>query len=115
MTTSEITGYRNHYSESKLWAKIRNCAQKLGKETVRKILLLYYLMMDPSTPWKYKTMIAGALGYLILPVDLIPDAIPVVGFTDDVGALVMVLKTVSENINPEIEAKADAKIKQWFN
>ena len=40
-------------------------------------------------------MIYGALAYFVLPVDAVPDAIPVAGFTDDLGALAAALGTVS--------------------
>ena len=46
------------------------------------------------------------MGYFILPLDLVPDFIPVAGFADDAAALVAVIKTVFENITPEIKEKA---------
>ena len=54
------------------------------------------------------------IGYFILPVDLIPDALPVIGWTDDMAAVVWVLKTVWNNITPEIRAKARRQLARWF-
>ena len=55
-----------------------------------------------------------ALGYLILPLDLIPDTIPVIGFTDDLTALTTAYEIVKSSITPEIEARAKAKADELF-
>mgnify|MGYP003508487535 CR=1 FL=1 len=60
---------------------------------------------ESSTPLDTKALIIGALGYLILPVDLIPDFIPVAGYADDLEALLAVVKMCKEHITPEIERK----------
>lgn len=59
-------------------------------------------------------MIFSALGYFILPVDLVPDFIPVVGFTDDLAALIACCVKVSQIVTPEIRSKADVKMREWF-
>lgn len=56
----------------------------------------------------------GALGYLILPIDLIPDVVPVLGLTDDAAAITLAYDTVKASITPEIERKAKEKLAQWF-
>ena len=56
-----------------------------------------------------KGVVACLLGYFILPTDLIPDMIAVLGFTDDATALIWALKTVKKNITPEIEEQAKQK------
>ena len=78
------------------------------------VLLLYYVLMDENTPWEHKGIIIGALGYFILPVDLIPDFIPVAGYADDVAALTACIKTVMDNITPSIKKKAMQKLTDWF-
>jgi len=62
-----------------------------------------------------KLAIAGALGYLILPLDLIPDFIPVVGYADDFAAMAAAYRLVKESITPSIRAQASAKCNTWFN
>ena len=41
---------------------------------------------NPAMPTHYKALAVGAIGYIILPIDLIPDALPVVGWTDDLAS-----------------------------
>ena len=61
-----------------------------------------------------KTLIIGALGYFIFPLDLVPDFIPIAGFADDATALVAVIKMVFENITPAIKEKARNKSNEIF-
>ena len=49
----------------------------------------FELIMDNSTPPQVRISIMGALTYLIIPVDLIPDFIPATGFSDDLVALLL--------------------------
>ena len=62
-----------------------------------------------------KALIVGALGYMISPFDAVPDAIPIVGLTDDLAVLVYVLKKVWVNVEPEIKDKARARLSKWFD
>ena len=57
--------------------------------------------------------IYGALGYLILPIDLLPDFLPG-GYTDDVAGLAIAIFKIARNITPEVRAKAQAKVNEWF-
>ena len=100
---SELSNYEDDYSDSGFW----RTAKKLGKKVLKPALQLYYVLKEPSTPHDIKGMIIGALGYLILPVDLIPDFIPVAGYTDDFAAIMAVIKMCSEHITPEIERKVE--------
>ena len=61
------------------------------------------------------TKILGALGYLILPTDLIPDLLPAIGYTDDLAALMWALYSVAKNITPEVKIQARVKLGEWFN
>ncbi len=67
-----------------------------------------------NTSWEHKSIIIGALGYFILAIDLIPDFIPVAGFADDIAALTACIKTVMDNITPDIKRKAVQKLTDWF-
>lgn len=106
--------YTKYYSESGFWDKVSSVALKAGRKVIYHALALYYVMMDGNVYYKEKMLIVGALGYLILPVDLIPDFIPVAGFTDDLGAIMTVYNMVKNNITPEIEEKVEQKIDELF-
>jgi uncharacterized membrane protein YkvA (DUF1232 family) len=114
-TPKDVTQYQKHYSDKGLLEKIGSTFKKAGLKVIYYVLLLYYVLHDENTPMQHKMIIIGALGYFILPFDLIPDFIPVAGFTDDVGALVACLKTVSDNVTPDIKAKAVNKLHDWFD
>ena len=101
--------YDKHYSDATFWDKIKSFAAKAGYELIRNALLLYYAMQSPTMPAKDKAIIMAVLGYFILPTDLIPDLIAVLGFTDDAAALIWAIKTVKQNITPEIESQAKEK------
>ena len=60
-------------------------------------------------------MIIGALGYMISPLDVIPDAIPIAGLTDDLAVLLFVLKKVWTDVDPDIKQKAKDRLSKWFD
>lgn len=113
-TPQYIEQYQEHYSESGLFAKIGKVCKKAGIKVIYYVLLLYYVLINENTSLKDKAVIIGALGYFILPLDLVPDFIPVAGFADDIAALTACLHTVKANITPEIKKKARMKLYEWF-
>lgn len=106
--------YRKYYSDQQLAEKLKKVAGKTGRKVVHQVLLLYYVMKDKKTGIKTKIGIAAALGYFILPADAIFDLTPVIGFSDDVAILAITILRVAKNITPEIKAKAQRKMKEWF-
>lgn len=106
--------YEKHYSESSFWDKIKSVAVKAGYELINKALQLYYAMQSPSMPAKDKAIVIAVLGYFILPVDVVPDFIPALGFADDLAALAWALKTTSSNITPEVKEKAQQRCDELF-
>lgn len=109
-----LEGYKSHYSESKLMDKIRKFASSAGQKVVYAALLCFYVLKSDEVPLSEKAKIYGALGYFILPIDLIPDVIPVVGYSDDLTALLFALKSVKDNITPAIIRQAKDKLCVWF-
>ena len=109
-----IESYQSNYSESGLWKKVKSVAKKAGIKTIYMVLLLHYVLKSPDVPLEYKAKIYGALGYFILPIDLIPDFIPIVGYSDDVTALAFALHAVWKNVTPEMKQQAQRKLKEWF-
>mgnify|MGYP002672688209 FL=1 len=110
-----IEKYQGNYSESGFWNKVKNVAKKAGAKVIYVALILYYELTDPNVSPKEKAIIIGALGYFILPLDLIPDAIPVLGFTDDLAALVAAYSYVKGHLTPEVKLRARKKLGEWFD
>jgi uncharacterized membrane protein YkvA (DUF1232 family) len=66
-----------------------------------KIVAAYYCAMDPTTPFKVRATLLGALAYFILPFDLVPDVILGLGFTDDMAVLVTAFTLIRNHITQE--------------
>jgi uncharacterized membrane protein YkvA (DUF1232 family) len=98
------------YSHSSLWLTLKKAAARAGRKTLLTALILFYCLQDRDTPTWAKGVIIGALAYLILPVDLIPDIIPGAGYSDDWGALVAALATVAAYVKDVHKAKAAAQV-----
>lgn len=107
-------GYEQHYSAEKFWAKLKSAALVAGRDVVEKALLLYYALEKPDLPLWSKTTIYGALGYLISPIDAIPDFTPIIGYADDLGVLALALAAVAIHIDDGVRAKARKKAVEWF-
>ena len=114
--TADGAEYANpaNYSDDAFWAKVKRFAKKAGAKVIYFALLLYYALSSPKTPKWAKTVIISALAYFVCPIDLIPDTIPIVGFTDDLAALAAAYKAVKVCVTPEVVAKAKAKAHEWF-
>ncbi len=95
-----------------LWKTLKRVATSAGKKTLLSALTLFYCLQDKDTPTWAKGVIIGALGYLVLPTDMIPDILPGVGYGDDWGAIVAALGTVAAYIKDEHKNKAFAQIKR---
>lgn len=114
LTPEELTKYQKHFSENDFWLKLSTLAKKAGVKLTYYALTLYYTLTDPNTPTKYKAVIAGALGYMILPLDLVPDFLPFAGLADDWAALIAAVTYVTSAITPAIKARAREKAEEWF-
>ena len=113
-TPNEIEKYQENYSDSGLQRKMKSVARWAGAKVMYAALLLYYVLQSPTISKTDKGKIYGALGYFILPTDLVVDFLPVVGYSDDLAALMIALHAVATNITPEVKAQARAKLSKWF-
>jgi uncharacterized membrane protein YkvA (DUF1232 family) len=109
-----VEKYQRHYSEESFWAKLGKSAKRVGLAAVEQALRLFYVIKAPGAPKWAKGVAVGALGYLILPIDLIPDFIPVIGFTDDAAAIAAALVTLEVYVTQEIKDAAKRKLGEWF-
>ena len=83
----ETTVYVDKYSDEGLMSKVKRVGKKMGSKLLYNVYVLYYVLKSRDVPVKVKAEILGALGYVLVPLDLIPDFIPVAGFTDDLAAV----------------------------
>nr|WP_026293673.1 YkvA family protein [Saccharibacillus kuerlensis] len=109
-----IKGYGKEYSDKSFWDKIKRFGKKAGVKVVYAALLLFYTLKDADVPPWAKSVVIGALAYFISPIDLIPDFLPVVGYTDDFGTLLAAIAVVAKYIDDESRGKARAKLVAWF-
>jgi uncharacterized membrane protein YkvA (DUF1232 family) len=73
--------------------------------------VVWGIARDPRTPIGLKGMLLAALAYVALPIDLIPDAIPILGQADDLTVLLLVLDTFIQNAPPAVRAEHTARAK----
>ena len=104
----------NEYSEEGFWDSIARGFKHTGATVVRPALELYYSMTSPDTPVWAKSIAVGALGYLILPFDAVPDFIPGVGLGDDVVTMMAAITSLGRYVTPEVKNKAQQKAKETF-
>ncbi len=114
MELPDFMSYSNKFTNGEFMEKISKIAKRAGAKLVYVALILYYTLQSDKVAIKDKAIIIGALGYLISPLDVIPDAIPIVGLGDDLAVLLYVLNKIG-NVSEEIKDKAKAKLDKWFD
>lgn len=89
---------------NRFWSKVR---KTLGRVPfLDQAVAAYYAAFDPATPRHAKVVLLAALAYFIVPVDLIPDVLAGVGFTDDAAVLLMVVQSLAPHIKDHHVAEA---------
>ena len=102
--------YADSYSEEGFKSKMKRLGKKMGGKLLYNVYVLYYVLKSRDVPVRVKAEIIGALGYVLVPLDLIPDFIPVVGFTDDLAAITFAVHQAHAQITPGIQKKAEKKV-----
>jgi uncharacterized membrane protein YkvA (DUF1232 family) len=92
------------YVRRSFWAKAKRVAA--GLPFAEDLLAAYFCAFDRETPRHVQAALIGALAYFVLPFDIIPDMMPLLGFTDDAAVLATALRMVSTHIRPEHRAAA---------
>ena len=87
---------------------------KAGRTIAKPALEVLEMALDPYTPAQVRVSLMAALAYLIMPFDLFPDFMPLVGFSDDFVALTAVLGIWSKYMTPSIRARAETKLNKLF-
>ena len=115
MELPDFMSYANKFSPTDFVDKVARVAKRAGAKLVYAALILYYTLQSDKVSTTDKALIVGALGYMISPLDAVPDAIPIIGLTDDLTVLVFVLKKVWGNVEDEIKDKARQRLTKWFD
>ena len=104
-----------HEKINALIRRIQPWALKAGRRASRPILQYYYVLADEKTSTLDRALIYAAIAYTIMPMDLIPSAVyKMLGIVDDGVAVLYVYKKVKKNITPEISAKVESTLNDWF-
>jgi uncharacterized membrane protein YkvA (DUF1232 family) len=82
--------------------RIGQSARKLKRE----IIVIYFAARDPRTPWWIRFLALLIAGYVLSPIDLIPDFIPVLGYLDDVVLVPLAIKLLMRMLPPGVVADA---------
>jgi uncharacterized membrane protein YkvA (DUF1232 family) len=94
--------------KERFWQKLRGLAARLP--FAEDLIAAHYCAFDRQTPVHVKAALVGALAYFVLPADLIPDVLPVIGYTDDAAMLACAIKLVASHITPDHREAARQKL-----
>ena len=98
-----------------LMDKLRPWALRAGRVATRPLLQFYYVMDDENTSTLDRVLIYAAIVYTILPMDFIPSVIyKFLGILDDGVAMLFIYKKIKDKITPEINAKVEDTLNEWF-
>jgi uncharacterized membrane protein YkvA (DUF1232 family) len=89
--------------------KLRRVAQKIP--FAEDLLAAYFCAVDPATPARVKLVLLGAIAYFVMPLDAVPDILPLIGFADDAALLLAALSQVAGSINEDHREQARAALR----
>ena len=111
---TKVEKYGANYSEDGLWSKIKDNVKKAGANLIYDVLQLFYVAQNPNVPMRIRAAMLAPLGYFISPVDLVPDLMPVVGYSDDAAVIAMAIGIAHFYITDEIRQQAKDKLVAFF-
>ena len=114
ITEKALQKYEQHYNDSSFLDKVTKYGKLIGINALYKAVQLWFVMQKPDVPAATKAVIMGALGYLIAPLDFLPDLMPVLGYTDDFVAITFALIKVQGYIDEEVERKSKNLLAKIF-
>jgi uncharacterized membrane protein YkvA (DUF1232 family) len=115
MELPDFMSYSDKFSSKGFVEKISRIAKRAGSKLVYVALVLFYTLQSKEVSLKDKAIIVGALGYLISPLDVIPDAIPIVGLSEDLTVLMYVINKIWVDVPDDVKTKARTKLSEWFD
>jgi uncharacterized membrane protein YkvA (DUF1232 family) len=97
--TNDEAGVRRDF-----WAKLKRVGRKLP--FAEELLAAYFCTLDPTTPNRVRIILLGAIAYFVMPVDALPDFLPLLGFADDAALLAAAIAQVAGSISERHREKA---------
>lgn len=91
-----------------LWTSVKRAARAIP--FMEDVIAAWFCAIDPTTPRRVRLTLVAALAYFVAPVDLVPDLLPLIGFTDDAGVLLAAIALVGGHIRDEHREKARAAL-----
>ena len=95
---------------SRFWKTVRKAIAAVP--FMDEVVAAYYCALDPETPASVRATLLAALAYFVAPIDVIPDVLPLVGFTDDAGVLAAVITVVGRHIRDDHREKAKEALRE---
>ncbi len=102
------TGFDPNTLRREFWRKLAPIVARIP--FAEDLLAAYYCAFDRETPSHVKAALLAALAYFVLPIDAIPDMLPIIGYGDDAAVLAAALKLVSDHIGPAHREAAKNKL-----
>ncbi len=93
---------------------LKKVLTRAGRTIAQPALEAFEMLLDTSTPPQARVTLLAALTYLLMPLDLVPDLIPVAGFSDDLVALTAVISLWSHHMTPQIRNRARKRLDKWL-
>lgn len=90
--------------EQRFWKKLKRFLTRIP--FAEDLIASYYCAADPETPGYVRTVLLGAIAYFILPVDMVPDMLAGLGFTDDASVLAAAVAAVGRHLQPRHRTRA---------
>ena len=97
--------YRELHSDEAFKRKLTGIPRSAGRKVVEQALTLYLLLTEAGVPVWLRVAVLAALGYLICPVDAIPDFLPG-GYLDDLLEMALVVRQAGVHATPDLKARA---------
>lgn len=83
-----------------------------GRQFKRQVAIYRLVARHPRTPRLARWLLVAALGYALMPFDLIPDWIPVLGLLDDLIILPLLVWLALRSVPPEVYAECRARVEE---
>lgn len=93
---------------------LRANARRLGGPAVHRLLKLWFAGTGPNTPARVKGVFYGALAYFVMPLDVVPDIIPIVGWGDDMVVVAAALAYAQLHVDDAVRTKAATLYRRIF-